>query len=426
VWGVVCDPRRYKEKANASFFFDTFAVMDTVSRDRLFTPSFLFACVGNFLLFFGFYLLLPVLPVYLMDAFRTSAAKTGLILSCYVVAALAVRPFTGFVADRFSRKGVYILFYGFFVAVFVAYPVVNVLWLFVLCRVLHGLAFGMVTTTGNTLVVDIMPSSRRGEGLGYFGIANNLAMAAGPMMGLVLLNGGHAYNALFYTALGSGVLGFLFASRIKAPQKIRTVSEPLSLDRFFLRKGLPAGLSLLLMAIPYGITTSYLAMYARVIQVHGTTGLFFSLMAAGLIVSRTFSGKLIDRGKLVRVVVAGQSILVVAFALFGGLGWMMDANWVSFLFFTVAVLLGVGYGMIFPAYNTLFVDLASNNRRVTASSTYLTSWDIGIGCGLVFGGMLSDAVGFPATYLVGTVSVLISTLFFYFKAGPHFERYKLR
>jgi len=421
-------PTKVRKNSQSSSGIFYLCSMNIVPKDKLFTPSFYFACFGNFMLFFGFYLLLPVLPVYLMETFHASSSQIGLILSCYVVAALLVRPFSGFLADRFQRKSVYLLGYGLFAIGFVAYPMVETILLFVFLRILHGLTFGMVTTSGNTLIVDIMPSSRRGEGLGYFGIANNLAMAAGPMFGLMMLEGGHSYNWLFYTALICGMLGFVFATNIQAPTKPRSESEPLSFDRFFLKKGLLAGVSLLLMAIPYGITTSYIAIYAKEIHIHGSTGLFFSLMAVGLIVSRTFAGKMIDRGKLVNVIVVGQSILLLAFGIFGLLGLFafQQAQLVSILFFLIAILLGVGYGMIFPAYNTLFVDIAPSNRRATASSTYLTSWDLGIGIGLVFGGSLSEWFGFPVTYGVGTVLVLISTIFFARKAGPSFEANKLR
>lgn len=421
-------PTKVRKNSQFSTGFFYLCSMNVEPKDKLFTPSFFFACIGNFLLFLGFYMLLPVLPVYLIDAFHASSGQVGIILSCFVVAALVVRPFSGFLADRFQRKSVYLLGYGLFAIAFIAYPLVETILLFVFLRILHGLTFGMVTTTGNTLIVDIMPASRRGEGLGYFGIANNLSMAVGPMIGLMMLEAGHSYNWLFYTALGCGVVGFAFATYIKAPNKPRAESEPLSLDRFYLIKGLPAGFSLFLMAIPYGITTSYLALYAREIHIQGTTGLFFSLMAVGLISSRTLSGKSIDKGNLVRVVTIGQTIILLAFGIFGLIGFLPAefTNIVSILFFGVAILLGVGYGMIFPAYNTLFVDMAPSNRRATASSTYLTSWDLGIGLGLVFGGSLSDWFGFPVTYEVGMTLVLISTLFFARKAGPHYTIHKLR
>jgi MFS family permease len=402
--------------------------MDRNKKDKLFTSSFIVACTGNFLLFLGFYLLLPVLPLYLMERFHSTKSEVGCILACYTVAALAVRPFAGFIADKFSRKPVYLLSYALFTAVFISYPLVETVLLFLFIRVLHGLTFGMVTTAGNTLIVDIMPASRRGEGLGYFGVANNLAMAVGPMVGLMLHDVVHSFDLLFYSALFCGILGFLFASRIKAPQKVKCASEPLSMDRFFLAKGLNAGFCLMLLAIPYGITTSYVALYAREIGVAGSMGLFFSLMAAGLIVSRTFAGGMIDRGKLVKVITIGTTIVMVAFFVFTALTLLPagDVQTLSVVFFIVPILLGLGYGMVFPSYNTLFVNLAPHNRRATASSTYLTSWDIGIGLGLLFGGSLADLSGFPVTYFVGAVLVLISVLFFVWKTAPHYEQNKFR
>jgi len=397
-------------------------------KDKLFTKSFIFACIGNFLLFMGFYLLLPILPLYLIDTFHSSKSEVGLILSCYTIAALAVRPFSGFLADKFNRKPVYLLAYGLFIAVFISYPLVETVLLFTLMRVLHGLTFGMVTTAGNTLIVDIMPSSRRGEGLGYFGIANNLAMAAGPMVGLMLHENTASYNIIFYIALLCGTLGFFFASQIRTPKKQKFVREPLSFDRFFLVKGFKAGLCLLLLAIPYGITTSYVAIYAREIQVIGSMGLFFSLMAIGLIVSRTFSGTMVDKGKITQVISIGTIVVSLSFFIFSSLGFVADysSGMTSALFFAVALLLGIGYGMLFPAYNTLFVNLAAHNRRATASSTYLTSWDIGIGIGLVSGGNLAEYSGFPVTYFVGATLVLLSALYFITVVTPYFNRYKLR
>jgi len=400
-------------------------VRDT--KDKLFTSSFIFACIGNFLLFTGFYLLMPILPLYLIDTFHSSKSEVGVILACYTVAALAIRPFSGFLADKYNRKPVYLLAYGIFIVIFISYPIVETVLLFTLMRALHGLAFGMVTTAGNTLIVDIMPASRRGEGLGYFGIANNLAMAVGPMLGLMLHEITGSYNLIFYAAVVSGFLGFYFASQIKTPIRQKFISEPVSLDRFFLKKGFYAGICLMLMAIPYGITTSYLTLYAQEIGVKGSMGLFFSLMAVGLISSRTFSGSMVDKGKTTQAITYGTIVVMLAFFLFSSLG-LIASNYLqlaSVLFFVVSLLLGVGYGMIFPSYNTMFVSLAPNNRRATASSTYLTSWDIGIGIGLVFGGNLAELSGFPLAYFASAVLVALSVILFVVFATPHFNKNKL-
>jgi len=158
-------------------------------------------------------------------------------------------------------------------------------------------------------------------------------------------------------------------------------------------------------------------------------GIFFSLMAVGLIGSRLFAGKLVDRGKLIHVIGYGTIVCLVGFVTLSGLKkiGVYNPSLVEGLFYFIAIVLGTGYGMIFPAYNTLFVNLAQNNRRATASSTYLTSWDLGVGTGLILGGILADSPrGLPLAYLVGAMASGISFLFFRRIAGPHFDRNKLR
>ena len=399
-------------------------------KDTLWTQSFVSACFANFLLFFAFYLLLPILPLYLIEVFGASRSAVGIILSCYTLAALAIRPVSGFVLDMFNRKPLYLLAYFLFVLCFVGYTLAGLLAIFIIVRIIHGMAFGMVTTAGNSLIVDIMPASRRGEGLGYFGVANNLAMATGPMFSL-FLHDFYSFNVIFYIAVGSGLLGFFVANTIKSNKKTeKSLKQPIVLDRFFLPQGLSGGISFLFMALPYGMLTTYVAIYGKELGIETSMGIFFSLMAVGLIGSRLFSGKMVDRGKLPWVIACGTSICLIAFMILSGLNKLntfTNPSIIAVLFYAVSITLGIGYGMLFPAYNTLFVNLAPNNRRATASSTYLTSWDIGIGLGLVLGGQIADtAGGLQLSYLVGSISVGISILIFKKLAAPHYVKNKLR
>jgi MFS family permease len=364
----------------------------------------------------------------MVDEFGSSGSEIGLILAGYMLTTLAIRPFSAYMADMFNRKPVYLIAYILFILLFIGYPLAQSILIFALFRAIHGLTFGMVSTAGNTLIVDIMPSSRRGEGLGYFGVANNLAMATGPMLGLMIHESTGSFDLIFFVAVLSGLLGFCFASRIKVPKKNKIVKEPLSLDRFFLAKGLKAGICLMMLAIPYGMLTSYLVMYAQELGLEGNSGLFFLLMAVGLIASRTFAGKLVDKGQITQVITYGIIISIVGFTLFSTLAFYPESlhQFVHFAFFATPVLLGVGYGMLFPAFNTLFVAMAPNNRRATASSTYLTSWDIGIGGGLLLGGCLSGIKSFSFAFIIGTIFVYIAVILFVFVVAPHFEKNKLR
>lgn len=399
-----------------------------MGKDRLMTSSYCFILAANFLLYFGFWLLIPVFPFYLSEIFHVSNSTIGIVLSCYTVSSLCIRPFSGYLLDAFARKPLYLFAYFIFMLVFAGYMLASLLTVFIILRVVHGFSFGMVTVGGNTVVIDIMPSSRRGEGLGYYGLTNNIAMSIGPMFGLFLHSGGASYITIFSYALVSCALGFLCAWLVKTPYKPPVKREPISFDRFILLKGLPAGFSLLLLSIPYGMTTNYVAMYARQIGITAETGFFFTFMALGMAVSRLFSGRLVDKGMVIQVISAG--IYLVCFCYFGltACGWLVDWNYqvTTVLFFMIALLLGIGFGTMFPAYNTLFVNLAPNSQRGTATSTYLTSWDVGIGIGMLTGGYIAEMATFRMAYFFGAALTVVSLLYFRLKAAPHFLKNRLR
>jgi MFS family permease len=398
------------------------------SEERLWTRSYVQLCIANFLMCFAFYTLVPTLPFYLEEVFGAGKTTIGIILSIYTVAVLCVRPFAGWIADTFERKPLYILAYFLFISFFTGYLAAGTLLVFGLLRVMHGLLFGMVTTTGNTLVIDIMPSSRRGEGLGYYGVMNNLAMSVGPMIGLFISHSGN-YDAIFYAALLSGGLGLVFASGVKAPRVMpKTSNRGVSLDRFILRKGIPAAAAMLPMAIPWGMTMTFIAMHAGEVGLTANTGYFFTVMAAGLIISRIGSGKRVDRGQITQVIVQGMTIVFVGIVceafLAMAAAWHIHVGYV--VYFAAAFLIGFGYGTIFPASNTLFVNLAPNDRRATANATYLTGWDVGIGLGMFFGGRIAERWGLSTIYWVDIAIVAFAVLWFRAYVTPHFHKNKLR
>lgn len=397
-------------------------------KDKLVTPSYCFIMAANFLLYFGFWLLLPVIPFYLKEAFVCNESVIGAVLSCFVVSGLCIRPFSGFLYDGFSRKPLYILAYFIFTSVFLGYLLAATLTVFIIFRIVHGLAFGTVTVGGSTIVIDITPSSRRGEAVGYYGLMNNIAMSTGPMAGIFLHDQGVGYSAIFLTSFVSCLCGLMAASLVKTSYKKPERRPPVSLDRFILIKGIPAGISLLLLSIPYGCTTSYVAMYVKQIGLDVSSAFFFILMALGMGISRLFAGKWVDRGLVTETISRGFYLVIPAFFLLGLcrelVGWERGLS--DIIFLLVPLLQGVGFGIMFPAYNTLFVNLAPNNRRGTATSTYLTSWDVGIGIGMVSGGMIADRLSFSAVYLLGAVLAVVSMFYFNRVVTPHFRLNKIR
>ena len=399
------------------------------NKDKLWTRDYIFICAAAFLLSFSFFLLVPTLPFYLRDTFGIGQSMVGVVLSCYTIAVLCVRPFSGFMADTFPRKRMYVIAYSLFVATFFGYlTITTALSIFIALRIFHGLTFGTLTTTGNTLVIDIMPSSRRGEGLGYYGVMGNMAMAFGPMAGLFIISSGN-YDLLFWSSIASGGLGLVFGSAVRAPRKAPAPqpNRALSIDRFFLIEGIPASIAFFMLAIPYGMTSSYMALYAEQSGITSSSGLFFTVMALGLVSSRLNSGKRVDRGLVTQTIRAGIVVALVGVAgealLSTVAEWNQTAGYV--LYFASALLIGYGYGTMFPAYNTLFINLAPNSRRATANATYLTGWDVGIGCGMLLGGWLSER-SFALCYAVGAALVVLALVWFVVRVTPHFNKNKLR
>jgi predicted MFS family arabinose efflux permease len=276
-------------------------------------------------------------------------------------------------------------------------------------------------TTSNALVIDILPRLRQGEGLGYFGLSGTIAMALGPLISILIYTH-FAFVMIFYVAIISGIIGCFFALFLKVKYS-KVKKEPISIDRFFLLKGIPIGLNYVLLAIPYSTITTYIAIYATSIGQNANSGLFFIIMSIGLIISRIFAGRNVDKGKILETIKFG--IVLSAASLF--LLYLADKTQQGFfIFYISAFLLGLSYGVIFPSFNVMFVNLAPNNRRAAASSTYLISWDIGIGTGIVIGGKIIDSINISSIYAMGGVSAVIAAICFIAISVDYFEKNKLR
>ena len=141
-----------------------------------------------------------------------------------------------------------------------------------------------------------------------------------------------------------------------------------------------------------------------------------------------FSGKQkVDKGRITQVITLGLYLVSsCCFILSCELLMKTVPESTNILFFMVALLLGVGFGTMFPAFNTLFVNLAPNNQRGTATSTYLTSWDVGIGIGLTAGGYIAQITSFDMAYFFGACLTVISIFYFNLKVSPHYHKNKLR
>jgi MFS family permease len=174
-------------------------------KEKLWNANYIKVMTTNFLLYFAFYLLTPLLPLYLSENFGATKDVIGIVLSGYTVAALIIRPFSGYVVDSFSRKKVLMVCLSAFAIFFAGYIAASTILMFAICRTLHGGPFGAVTVANSTCAIDVLPASRRNEGIGLYGLSNNFAMAIAPSIGIYLHNSIlclliYLYNSCFSTS----------------------------------------------------------------------------------------------------------------------------------------------------------------------------------------------------------------------------------
>lgn len=390
-----------------------------LQKQTLWTPDFIKAFASNILMFFAMYSLVPIFPFYVISELKVTESIAGVLLSVFTIATLAIRPFSGYLVDTFARKPLYILCYGVFMSLFASYHFALTLTLFVIMRVLQGVAFGISSVSVNTIAVDILPTQQRGKGIGYFGMGANIAMSIGPMAGLFLYTS-YSFHAVFWMSMLASVLGFILAMTITAPKKIaQPAKEILSLDRFFLIKGLPQFVVLATASFGYGVVTNYVGMYCSEMGFKEAAGFFFTMVALGVVAARALSANAINNGKDISLVYRGAGCLIVGYSLF-------VVGHHEIIFYVSALMVGLGYGFINPASQIIMINLAENNRRGTANSTYYTAWDLGLMFGIMAGGSMIERYGFSTLFALCVAAVVLGIIYFRFIAAPYFKKHKLR
>ena len=387
--------------------------------DRLWNRNYCKVMTANFTLFFAFYVLTPLLPLYLSEHFGATKDVIGLVLSGYTITALLFRPFSGYVVDSFPRKTVLMIAFGAFAIFFAGYLAASTLLLFMIVRTLHGGPFGALTVANSTAAIDVLPSSRRTEGIGYYGLSNNLAMAIAPTIGIFIYQLTDSFEFLFWLALIVACLGWLVDATVQLnhgdwlPSVLRSrgtvvpvpVIHKLSWDRFFLVRGWLIGVNMVAFGFSFGVLSNYLAIYGKeVMGIMGGTGTYFMLCSVGLILSRLQGGKALRNGRVTHNAAEGMVISLVGYTLFILMPTLYELSIINYSlsiaigYYGSALLIGLGNGHMWPAFQNMTINVASNNRRGTANSTILISWDIGMGLGILVGGVVSELLGYAAAF----------------------------
>ncbi len=302
-----------------------------------------------------------------------------------------------------------------FAIFFAGYLAAGTLLLFTIVRTLHGGPFGALTVANSTVAIDVLPSSRRNEGIGYYGLSNNLAMAIAPTFAIFVYTQTHNFELLFWLALAIATFGWIVDATVTVSSPIQGKSDRvLSLDRFFLARGWLLGVNMVFFGFCFGVMSNYLAIYGKqVLGITGGTGTWFMLCSIGLILSRLQGGKALRQGRLTHNASEGMIISLVGYTLF-----IASPN--MFGYYSSALLIGLGNGHMWPAFQNMMISMAHHNERGTANSTILISWDVGMGLGILAGGAIAEHFGYATAFWTVTTMNAVGVALYFLKTRVFF------
>lgn len=370
----------------------------TDQHQPLWTKNFILLCLSNLTVCISFHSLLPTLPVYIQAQGGTKET-VGWALAALTIAAVAIRPLAGWAIDTYGRRLILLAGLLTFLLPTVFYiSMVSIMPLLFL-RMLQGVGWGICSTALGTVASDVVPKSRLGEGLGFFGSTGSLSLATAPALALWLIDA-VSFEALFWSCAVFAAVAVLISLPIKCPDQILSPrSGKLSLIE---QSALKPSLVILLIALTYSSLLSFLALFLRQ-QGLSSSGLFFTAMALTTLGVRPLSGMLIDRYGI-----RGYNIVVFSGLICLTAAMLAIAGITSIPGLIISGLLyGIGFGFLQPSMLTLCLS-SSPSHRGAANATFWTAFDIGVAAGSILWGMIAEHWGYASMFQLNILSLLLA------------------
>lgn len=365
----------------------------------LWTKNFLLTTFSNLFLFFSFQMLIPTLPVY-TEKMGGDEFTIGLVIGIFTISALLVRPFAGKALDNFSRKKILLIGFMIFIVSVISYNWMTTVILILGLRFIHGIGWGITTTSYGTIISEIIPNKRRGEGMGYFGLSSTLAMALAPLIGLALINN-YGFTHLFVISTLLAVTALIISQTIKYPPVQAKQDDAKSFwAGLFEVKALFPALLIFFLAFAYGGVVTFITLFGKEVNIENV-GWFFMGNALMVMIVRPISGTIFDQKGHKWVLIPGITLSIV------GLFLLSYTTNVTSLVIS-AMFFGAGFGSVQPALQAWTINRVPANRRGAANATFFSAFDLGIGLGAVILGLLARVTTYGMMY---RLSIILFVLF---------------
>lgn len=373
--------------------------------EPLWTRAFLLAWVANFLHTTGFHVYLH-LPGW-VDGRGAGEILIGVVIAAMSVAAIASRPMIGRIMDTRGRRLVMIVGGVLHVLAPMLYLLVDGLpddsWGAVIgVRLVHGVAQAAMFSVLFTIAADMIPASRRAEGIALFGISGMIPIAVGGLLGDAVIVDGD-YRSLFWITSACAGLGLLCS--LGLPETRR--GGP---SRSFFAAALAPELRPLWFvgtAFAMGLAAYFVFLKTYLIEAPelGTMGMFFTTYAIAAVLLRVLFGWVPQRYGMVRVLI--PSMLLGA----SGLWLLAVADSPAYLILA-AVSCGIGHGFAFPIVSALVVTRARPEERGSAIALFTALFDLGLLLGGPSFGIAVKLAGYRWTFALAGALVVLATAIF--------------
>lgn len=386
-----------------------------LTKEKLWTKEFLTVSLINFIITLMFYLLIVTIASYAQSEYGASTSTAGLVSSIFIIGSLIGRLGTGRVIGSVGTKKTLWVGLLFFTITSILYFATFNIGLLILNRLLQGIAVGIAGTATGTIIAQILPNARKGEGIGYYSLSAILATAIGPFIGILLLKIENGFQWIFALNIVLSVICLVVYALVKIeislPKATSLDNEKSSfLSKFIEPRALPISFVALLVGFSYSGVMSFLSFYAIEIDLVSAASYFFLVYALVIIFSRPFTGKLFDT--------KGANIVtypcLVLFALGMYLFSQATAGWILLL---AAALIGFGYGNFNSVAQSVAVKVTPPHRFGLATSTYFILYDIGLGIGPFLLGFIVPYSGYRPIFLSMVALIVICIPLYYFLHG---------
>ena len=367
-------------------------------------------------MFLNYYYLLVTIPIYLIQDLQGNTAQAGILVAVFYVAAILIRPIAGkWIESHGLKKVFFASLIIYLCAAFMYFFTTSLISLGVL-RFVHGIGFGMITTSAGTIVASIIPNGRKGEGMGYYGLMMNVSMALGPFVGLLAITQWGS-TVMFAVSVASVVIGTITGLLISLPkEEISVATEKTVKKKGLIMKdliemsALRISLVSFFFAIVYASIVSFVSVYAKELGLTEVASYFFIVYVIALLISRPFTGKWFDQ--------YGANVIMIPSIISFALGmFLLSQAEGAFLFLLSAAFIGLGWGTIFPSAQTIAIQVAPPERKSVATATFLSTMDSGIGIGSVIVGILGAQLGYSSLYFYSSIMVLAGLAVYYLLHG---------